>query len=167
MAVTLNEGNHVPGALESYDAFAVFTTPNNLRGEAVGEVNDLTYGKLSARAHQRIPDERIFLTLARKEDLDDPGEVLPTVRIVLPDGDCVHALAMAEQAAGKYSRVVEDHAITGPQILGEHPEVRIHPMMALSLQNQHARRRALRERLLGNKLFRQLVIKLADVHTNG
>jgi hypothetical protein len=71
---------------------------------------------------------------------------------------------MSEQARREDPTVIQNEDVAGSKMFGQTAKVIVTRSASASIQNQHARRGAVRERLLRNELFGKMEIEVRDEH---
>jgi hypothetical protein len=72
--------------------------------------------------------------------------------------------AMSIEASGENAGVVEHKAVAGMDVGREVAKAAVFPDAALAMENEHARRIALRQRLLGDEFFGKVIVELREEH---
>lgn len=123
----------------------------NLGLQIVFEENLIAQLQALAGAYQSAPDAFSFIQSAQQE------------KFYASAGFRVSA---AVEAGGKHFRVVQDQAITRPDVAMEAGELIVVIAVLISRDDEHSRRVPLLAWLLGDQLFRKLIIKVRDLQTD-
>jgi hypothetical protein len=110
--------------------------------------------------HQRLPELRISGIRTQQKDLDLASEVFRARRVLLAYRKRAHARAVAVEPRREHFGIVQHQAIAGTQELRQLAERAVFPTLAVAVQHQHARSRAIFERVLCDGLFRQAIIEV-------
>ena len=95
------------------------------------------------------------------------AQVLGALRVLLAHGQRMDARAVAEQPRRKHPRIVEHEAIAGREELRQIAECAVFPPPLAPVDHEHARRRAVGERLLRDQVFGEVVVEVGEVHGQG
>ncbi len=128
----------------------IFAAVEHFRAEVFVENDPVARPDALRRFYQRSPHALVLGQRPHQEDFD-----LCSRRRV----------PAAVQTRWKHARVVQDQAIARMNVSRKVSELLILKRLLRSRHHQHARSGAIRQRLLRNQLFRQLIIKVRDLQT--
>ena len=165
MADLLEFFERVAGGFKPDAPLAISTARGDFAFQAAAEVNPFAGAHLSSRPHQRFPFFSVRAHRTQQENLDAATQMLSQLGIILPHGQRVHARAVAEQSRRKDARVVEHQAIARMEKLRQLAKEPIFPAVLVAVHHQHARRRAVCQRLLRDQLLRQVIVESRQIHS--
>jgi hypothetical protein len=130
----------------------------------VPEKKMLADGDLAAGADQAFPFVRILTQMAREEDFDASMQELASGRIIRADGLGMQASTAAVKTGWKHAGVVEHDKVVWTEQFREVAELAVLESSAARRDMQQAGSGAIGERLLGDQVFGQIVVKIGDKH---
>src|SRR5215472_4101897 len=116
--------------------------------------------------NQAFPLIRVAPDLAGEEDLDSSLQKVTGRRIAKAEGLRAGAAAMPVEPGREYTRVVEDHKITGPQQVGELTKPSVPQGSTVFVKVKQAGGAAFRQGFLGNQFFGQMIVEIRDQHAS-
>jgi hypothetical protein len=140
------KANYAPAELVPFDDFG--------RKSPAREFDLSARKQRFARANERFPHER--LKAANQKDLNAPAQYLLAARGG-PD-------PAADQARGKYSRIIQHEQIARSQELGQLSKYRVGEPVACAINDQQSRLIAARGRFLRDQLVGEMIIEIGNEH---
>ncbi len=128
------------------------------------KIKMFSHPDLPSRTHQALPLIRCLLQLFREQHLNASLQEFTSRRILYTDRLCPHSSPPPIQPGRKHARVIEDDQITGPQQFRRITKLPILQPARFRVQMQKARRRPVRQGLLGNQFFGKVVVELRYQH---
>src|SRR5262249_5420900 len=110
-----------------------------------GDNHALTRAHLAPGPNQRFPCEFIGRSGLGQENLDPPS---------------LAVLAMSIEPRRKYTGIVQDDAIARPHVRRKITKGSVFPSAAPAIHPQHPRSRAIRERLLCDQFFGEMIVEI-------
>ncbi len=148
---------------ETQFPLSILAAAHDFRFQIPLEDDALPGSHLPPRPHQRFPRQLVARYRPQQKNFHAPRQVLPPLGIVFPHRQRMNSGAMPEQPRWKYFGIVQYQAIARAQELRKLAKGAVFPTPFLAIQDQHSRSRAVRQRLLRDGRFRQLVIEFRQI----
>ena len=131
-----------------HGALAEVAAAHDLDRQLVGNDDAFAAAHFAPWPHERSPAQAVGGLLLGQKHFDSSAV----------------SLAMAVEPGGEHARVVQHQAIAGMEERRELAESSILPGSRFAIHHQHARRGAIRERLLRDQLFGKVVVEIGKQH---
>jgi len=99
-----------------------------------------------------------------EEDFDASLEEVAVCGVARADGLRMQAAAVSVKACGKNLGIVENEEVGGAEEIGEVAECTVVDSISIGMEVEKAGGCAVGKRLLGDQVFRQMIVKVGNEH---